>query len=209
MSATPKMTLFHSPTSPFARKVRIVAIERGLTTMIKEVHAQIRTPANEVIPYSPTGKVPALAVEDGPDKGLVLIESTTICDYLEQFGDAPPLQPANGPAHWREKALDGYAHAFLDSIAWRGREGKRVPEEQSPGFVALEIERQRRCFADLEARADELAEEEITLSRILFALALDFYEFRIGEDWRPGRPRLTEWHAKMAARSSFKATTPW
>ena len=33
----PQMTLFHSPTSPFARKVRIVAHERGLTGDITEV----------------------------------------------------------------------------------------------------------------------------------------------------------------------------
>ncbi len=209
MLPTPPMTLFHSPTSPFARKVRIVLHERGLWDQTTEAIAQIRTPDNEVIPYSPTGKIPALSVEGGPDKGLVLVESTTICDYLEQFGDAPPLQPVSGPAHWREKALDGYAHAFLDSIAWRGREGKRVPEERSPGFVALEVERQQRCFVDLEARVDKLQAEEITLSRILFALALDFYEFRIGEDWRPGHPRLSEWQATMAARPSFQATTPW
>lgn len=205
----PQMTLFHSPTSPFARKVRIVLHERGLTGQTGEVIAKIRTPENEVIPYSPTGKIPALVVEDGPDKGLVLVESTTICDYLEQFGDAPPLQPASGPAHWREKALDGYAHAFLDSIAWRGREGKRAPEERSPGFIALETERQGRCFADLEGRTDEWTASEISMGRILLAVALDFFEFRIGEDWRPGLPRLAEWHATMAARPSFKATTPW
>jgi len=209
MPPTPQMTLFHSPTSPFARKVRIAVLERGLQDHVTEVIAQIRTPLNEVIPYSATGKIPALSVEDGPDKGLVFIESTTICDYLDQFGGAPPLQPANGPAHWQEKALDGYAHAFLDSIAWRGREGKRPSDEQSPGFVALEMERQRRCFADLEARVDELAAEEITLSRILFAISLDFFEYRIGEDWRPGRQRLAQWHAGMAARPSFQATVPW
>jgi glutathione S-transferase len=47
------------------------------------------------------------------------------------------------------------------------------------------------------------------MGRILLAVALDFFEFRIGEDWRPGLPRLAEWHATMAARPSFKATTPW
>ena len=70
MLPTPQMTLFHSPTSPFARKVRIAVLERGLQDHVTEVIAQIRTPLNEVIPYSATGKIPALSVEDGPDKGL-------------------------------------------------------------------------------------------------------------------------------------------
>tara|TARA_R110002096_G_scaffold123067_9_gene266392 strand:- start:1266 stop:1880 length:615 start_codon:yes stop_codon:yes gene_type:complete len=204
------MTLYHTPTSPFARKVRVVAHERGLTDHINEIHAQLRTPENQVLAVSPTGKVPALVVQGGPDKGLVLVESTTICEYLEQFGDTPALQPAGGPAYWQEKALDGFAHALLDSIAWRGRDNRRPEGERSPGFVALEAERQVRCFDDLERRADELAQVEVSLSRILVAVALDFFLLRIaGEDWRPGRPRLTEWHGRMTARPSFVATSPF
>ncbi|HKK31640.1 MAG TPA: glutathione S-transferase family protein [Alphaproteobacteria bacterium] len=63
---------------------------------IYEYHAQIRGPANEVLPVNPTGKVPALTVDEGPHKGLVLLESTTICDYLEELGEGPPLQPKDG-----------------------------------------------------------------------------------------------------------------
>jgi glutathione S-transferase len=202
-----QMTLYHTPTSPFARKARIVARERGVIDDITEIHAQIRTPQNEVLAISATGKVPALTVDEGPDKGLVLVESAMICEYLGQFGNGPSLA---GSAPWPEKALDGYAHAFLDSIAWRGRDNRRPDGERSPGFVALEAERQRRCFTDLERRVDELAAAEISLGRILVAVALDFHLLRIaGEDWRPAHPRLADWHARMAARPSFVATTPF
>ena len=203
------MKLFHSPTSPFARKVRIVAHERGLTGEITEVHSQLRTPQNEVLAHSATGKVPCLLVEDGPDQGLTMVESAAICEYLNTLGDAPSLQPApGGSAYWREKALDGFAHAFLDSIAWRGREGRRPAEEQSPGFIEIETERQRRCFDELETLTDELDAQEISLARILTAIALDFYDLRIGEDWRSGHPKLAAWHAKIAARRSFQTTRP-
>lgn len=204
----PKMKLFHSPTSPFARKVRIVAHERGLADQITEVRAKLRTPENEVLAYSATGKVPCLVVEDGPDKGLVLIESTAVCEHLNQLGDAPSLQPAGGAAHWQDRALDGFAHAFLDSIAWRAREFRRPENERSPGFVAIETERQRRCFNELETRADELAAQEISLGRILTAVALDFYDLRIGEDWRSSHPKLAAWLDTMTGRPSFQATRP-
>lgn len=205
----PKMKLFHSPTSPFARKVRIVAHERGLTGDITEVPSQLRTPQNEVLAYSATGKVPCLVVEDGPDKGLTMVESAAVCEYLNTLGDAPSLQPApGGSAYWREKALDGFAHAFLDSIAWRGREGRRPEGEKSPGFIAIETERQARCFDELETRAAELEAQEISLGRILTAIALDFYDLRVGDDWRSSHPKLAAWHAKMAVRPSFQATRP-
>jgi glutathione S-transferase len=202
-----QMTLYHTPTSPFARKVRIVARERGLIDDITEIHAQIRTPQNEVLAISATGKVPALTVDEGPDKGLVLVESGTICEYLDQFGLTPSL---SGRARWPEKALDGFAHAFLDSIAWRGRDNRRPDGERSPGFVALEAERQRRCLAELERRVDELAGEGISLARILVAVALDFHLLRItSEDWRPTHPKLAKWHARMTARPAFVDTTPF
>lgn len=203
----PQMTLYHTPTSPFARKVRIVARERGLMDRIYEFHARIRGPENEVLAINPTGKIPALTVDEGAHKGLVLLESTTICDYLDELGDAPPMQSHSGLARWQEKGLDSYAHALLDSIAWRSREFRRPEGERSPGFVSYEAERQERCFDDLEQRADELAAEEVSFSRILFAVALDFFLLRLPEyDWRPNRPRLTEWHARITARPSFQAT---
>ena len=115
----PQMTHYYGPTSPFARKVRIAVAERDLGQLVREVPVTVRTPGNLVLQVNPTGKVPALVVEEGRDKGLVLLESTLICEYLEQFGDAPPLLPKEGRAHWEERALDAYAHALMDSIAWR------------------------------------------------------------------------------------------
>jgi glutathione S-transferase len=204
-----EMTLYHTPTSPFARKVRIVLRERGLMDRIYEFHAQLRSAENEVLAVNPTGKVPALTVDEGMQKGLVLLESTTICDFLEELGDAPPLQPKSGPERWHEKGLDSYAHALLDSIAWRSREFRRPEGERSAGFVSYEAERQERCFDDLEKRVDELAAKKISISRILFAVALDFFLLRLPEyDWRPSRPRLAEWHAGMARRPSFEETKP-
>jgi glutathione S-transferase len=150
----PRMKLYHSPTSPFARKVRIVAHERGLAADIAEVPSQLRTPQNAVLAHSATGKVPCLVVEDGPDRGLVMVESAAVCEYLNTLGDAPSLQPApGGSAYWREKALDGYAHAFLDSIAWRGREGRRPGGGAGGGGVGVGGEGARRGVGGARGRA--------------------------------------------------------
>ena len=60
----------------------------------------------------------------------------------------------------------------------------------------------------LSRRVGELEAKEISLARILTGIALDFYDLRIGDDWRSSHPKLAAWHATIAARPSFQATRP-
>ena len=203
------MTLFHTPTSPFALKVRVAIRERGLESRVQEVPVSVRTNENLVLQHNPTGKVPALVVNNGPDKGLVLLESTIICEYLEQVGDARALLPKEGRAYWDERALDSYAHALTDSLAWRVREFRKPEADQYGPFIAYEQERALRCFAELEARADELRSVEISVGRILLTIAGYYQLWRFpDQDWRDGSPKLAAWYEAMVARPSFASILP-
>lgn len=203
------MRLFHTPTSPFALKVRIAIRERELEDMVREVSAAVRTHENEVLEHNPTGKVPALVVDEGRDKGLVLLESTLICEYLEQFGDAPPLMPKEGRAMWEERALDAFAHALMDSIAWRLREYRKAEADRYQPFIDYEQARALRCFAELEERADELQAVDISLGRILLAIVGYTQLWRFpAQDWRAQSPRLADWYERMIARPSIAPILP-
>ena len=208
-SDAPMMRLFHTPTSPFALKVRVAIRERGLEDLVHEISATVRTPENEVLTHNPTGKVPTLVVDEGRDKGLVLLESTLIGEYLEQFGDAPPLMPKEGRLLWEERALDAYAHALMDSLAWRTREFRKPEADQYGPFIAYEQARAMRCFAELEAQVDELERVEISLSRIMLPLCLYYQSWRFpDQDWRTGSPHLARWYDRMIARPSFQSVLP-
>ena len=203
------MRLFHTPTSPFALKVRAAIRERGLEPLVEEVTATVRTPENEVLNHNPTGKVPALVVDEGRDKGLVLLESTQICEYLEEYGDAPPLLPKEGRAHWEERSLDAYAHALMDSIAWRLREYRKAEGDRYQPFIDYEKTRALRCFAELEERVDELQSAEISLGRILLAIACYYQLWRWpDQEWRNESPRLAAWYETTIARSSIAPILP-
>lgn len=203
------MRLYHTVTSPFAMKVRAAIRERGLEPMVQEIAAAVRSPENEVLRHNPTGKVPALVVDEGRDKGLVLLESTLIGQYLDEYGDAQPLTPREGRAMWEERALDAYAHALMDSIGWRSREYRKAEAERHQPFIAYEQERALRCFADLEARAGELARVEVSHARLLLAIACYYQTWRWPEqDWHSGSPRLAEWCDAMTARPSLAAVLP-
>jgi len=77
------MKLTFSPASPFARKVRIAAIELGLIDKIEFVPAAV-TPGTANEDYSritPLKKLPVLITNDGD----VILDSYVIVEYLNEM----------------------------------------------------------------------------------------------------------------------------
>jgi glutathione S-transferase len=107
------MTLYHSPTSPYVRKVRVVAIEKGLGDRIELIDASPGPPLTAVFGVNPLGKVPALVTDDG----IVLYDSPVICEYLDSLVPAAPLIPRSGPAERSAQAQEHSAAAIRRSVA--------------------------------------------------------------------------------------------
>lgn len=201
MDTAKPFRLYMTPTSPFARKCRIVVRERGLTDRVEDFDARVRTDENEVLAVSPLGKVPTLA---GPD-GLILVDSTVICEFLDCLDGTPALHGADRDARFRMSGDWALAEALMESLAWLAREFRRPPEERSPSFIAYESARQRRVYDFLDATPPDPNRRDI--SQITLAIALDYGLYRFPDaDWRPGRPRLVEWFENEAARAAFVQT---
>ena len=201
MTEAKPFRLYMTKTSPFARKCRIVAIERGLTDRVEEFDARVRTPENEVLELNPLGRVPTLT---GPD-GLVLTDSSVIVEYLDRAGGPPILHGED----WTDRVAraPGWALAegLLESLAWRTREFRRPPEERSPSFIAYEGARQVRVYDWLEASPPDPGRRDI--GHIGLAVALDYSLYRFPEeDWRAGRPHLSAWFEIECMQTAFKET---
>ena len=87
------MKLWHNPASPFARKVRIVARETGLSARVTEIGTTVSPVKvnSELARSNPLVKIPALETDDGE----TLYDSAVICEYLDSLHEAR-LFPANG-----------------------------------------------------------------------------------------------------------------
>ena len=72
------MKLLYSLTSPYARKVRIVAAEKRIAIDLEQV--VLADPDCPVPQYNPLGKIPVLVMDDGDS----LYDSSVIVDYLDQ-----------------------------------------------------------------------------------------------------------------------------
>jgi glutathione S-transferase len=201
MTTTKPYCHYMTPTSPFARKVRMVVHECGLTDQVEDFNTRVRTPENEVLAVSPLGKVPTLT---GPG-GLVLVDSTIICEFLDRLSGAPRLHHEIGPARWVASRLWSLSESLLESLAWRARELRRPVNERSPRFLEYETDRQARIYDWLEASLPTQAPRDI--SAIGLVIAIDYADYRFPEDnWHTGRPNLQAWFEAEAARPAFQAT---
>ena len=118
------MILYHTPTSPFVRKVLVAAHELGLTDRLETRFLRpVPTKADPALSAAnPLSKIPALILEDGS----ALYDSAVICDYLDTLHAGPRLVPASGPLRFRalrQQALcDGILEAAILVFYERGCE---------------------------------------------------------------------------------------
>src|SRR3979411_2103305 len=96
------MKLTFSPASPFARKVRIAAVEVGLIDKIEFVPTTVvpGQPNDEYSQITPLKKLPALIL----DNGDVIVDSYVIVEYLDELAGGGKLIPTSSAIRWKVKS---------------------------------------------------------------------------------------------------------
>ena len=122
-----KMKLYYSPSSPYARKVRVVAIETRLDKKIDMVNVALTpvAPNADVDKHNPIGKIPALSV-----KGMDLFDSPVICEYLDSQHKGRKLFPRKGRERWVALRQQAMGDGLLDAALLARYEGFLRPEEK-------------------------------------------------------------------------------
>ncbi len=126
------MKLYITTPSPFSRKVRIVAHEKGLSDRIEEIAVDPYANAPELLATNPVVQVPTLIAEDG----LPLTDSPVVAEYLDMIGSGPRLLPADGAERLRVKRLETLANATLEMGVKLVLEKRRPEAERSPSWIS-------------------------------------------------------------------------
>jgi len=202
------MKLRYSPTSPYVRKVMVVALETGLAERIERIPTTVApTKLNdEVARENPLVKVPALTTDDG----LVLYDSPVICEYLDTLHDGPKLFPANGKARWLALRQQALGDGILDAAILGRYEILRPKEYQWQDWLDAQMRKVRGALAalEMEAEAGDLG-GPLTIGHITIACALGYLDFRYqSEAWRTKHRRLAVWADDVAQRKSIQLTVP-
>lgn len=204
------MKLFWTPASPFVRKVMVTLHELDLLDRVEIVptrwpHSWVTHTvafAPDFIAATPVARIPALVTDDG----LHLVDSTIICDWLNEEMGGGRLAPTDKAARWRMRATLALANNLLEAQIARRAETLRQPPERSEDFIAKMADRARRCFAELDRLHTE---GPFDLARIAIACACGFDDFRYPQDrWREAAPRLAAWYDGVRGRASLRLTEP-
>lgn len=201
------MKLHSSATSPFVRKVLVVAHELGINdsfdsdlVLVSPIEANA-----SVHDQNPLGKIPVLELDDG----MPLFDSRVICEYLDSRSDKASIFPANGAIRWRALQQQATADGMMDAGIMSRYETFMRPEQlRWQDWVDGQRGKYVRAVDSLERDAASL-EEHVDIGTIAVACALGYLDFRFDADnWRQGRPKLTAWFDTFNQRPSMQSTLP-
>lgn len=197
------MKLFSSPTSPYARKARILIIELGLESSVDIVNTVPMENPTDLQASNPIGKVPSLELADSSS----LYDSPVICEYLDaQNGNR--FLPANGSARWECLRRQALADGVTDASFNRTMERLKPAEQQS----SMWLERWENAIArgveemqkDISGQGDRFDLGDVTA-----AAALGYLDLRHGDlEWRSSHDELAEWFGTISERPSVQTTVP-
>jgi glutathione S-transferase len=193
--------LFGTTTSPFVRRVRVVAAEVGepielVNTATPDGQAELRR-------LTPIGKVPTAIVD-----GRTIFDSRVIIDYLVNRHGWGGLTPPHD--RWRAANLVNAIDGALESVVhvfYLKRDGELVPDMK---YAKHELDRAAVIFDYLGGELVSPGRgfsEGLDLATLSLVCALDWMDFRASYP-TDRHPALAPVRAAWKDRASLLATYP-
>lgn len=199
------MQLYHSPASPFVRKVAAVILELGLSDQVEFLPASgtALSPGTMPVDKNPLGKIPTLLLNDGQ----ALYDSRVICRYLDSLAGGVLYPEAR---LWRTLTLEATADGVMDAAILMVYEARVRPEERRyEPWVEAQWTKINRALTAVEENWGAHLNGPVDMGQIALGCALGYLDFRHpNRAWREGRPNLAAWEAAFAVRPAMKATAP-
>lgn len=198
--------LFHVPLSPFCRKVRLVLAEKKLEVELVEERYWEKDP--DFLRRNPAGKVPVLRMD-----GMIMSESTPICEYIEEKYPEPALMPRSAEARYEVRRLvswfDDKFHSEVTSNLLYERVNKKItgegyPDSRNVKAGAKAIRFHIDYMAWLLDQRRWLAGDAISLADFAAAAQLSSLDYISDVDWHRSQT-VKDWYAKIKSRPAFRA----
>jgi glutathione S-transferase len=190
------MKLLGSATSPYVRKLRVIALELDLPLDYAET-AALEDPA-ALLAANPLGKVPALILDDG----TALFDSAVIAAYLLSLSPAQTLMATNGMAHWIARTDEAIVDGILDAaIVLRFNMGQGVTS-------GMWVDRQYRAIDRGIAALATRVGVGTGYTELATVITCEYLDLRWPDiNWR-AHASLAALHARLKDRPSLLGTRP-
>ncbi|MBF0504997.1 MAG: glutathione S-transferase family protein [Candidatus Omnitrophica bacterium] len=192
------MKLLYTKRSPYARKPRIIALEKEIS--LELIDEDLKNKSPRLLDANPLGKVPTLIL----DNNKTVYDSPVICQYLDSLSDKNIMIPRGG---WERIEILRW-EAFADDLTGMAinlyMEKIRHPGAFNTDFVALSEKNIRDAYAHIEKRLTEL--NHFNLAPVAVVSAIGYIHFRLPHLQVKGA--LFQWFEEISQRPSIDQTIP-
>lgn len=201
-----ELKLYASPASSFARKIRVMLIEKDVAHEVAMINVWAPDGYQKV---NPIGKVPALELDDG----RVLINSPLIADYVDGRYPAPRFIPADPDGRLEVRRWEAVADGLMDAVAVTLYEN-RFHDEAARSAAYLDrlrgkIDAGLSRLDGLLSDRPWLVGESMSLADLAISCHIGFLTVRMPHLFPQERyPSLARLWKTMEARDSMIRTVP-
>ena len=200
------MKLLYTINSPYARKVRIVALEKHIDLELQLVDLADATCI--VKQYNPLGKVPVLLLDDLDS----VYDSRVIVEYLDNRAPGTHLIPQDNTSRIAARRWEALADGITDAAVNAMLEQRKAPEKQSQANIDKQLEKVARGLEVMNldiTKRKWCVNETFSLADIALGCALAYVDLRFKSlNWQDNYPNLAKHYSLMVKRPSFKLTMP-
>ncbi len=192
---------------PFSRKVRLLLNEKDVGYELVKESPWVRR--DEFVDMNPAGQTPVM-VESA--KGILLIDSSAICEYFEETIDKAAM--INGPAANRAEIrrlvawFDQQFYRDVTAPLLRERMEKRLVHRTPPDAKVLR-EAMKAAVGHLDYldwvldHGNWMAGATISLADLAAAAQISITDYFGGIDWK-GHEQTARWYRGFKSRRSFR-----
>lgn len=192
------MKLLYTKRSPYARKPRVIALEKGIPLDL--INEDLANKSKQLLDNNPLGKVPTLIL----DNGDTVYDSPVICQYLDALNDKNIMIPKEARARFKVLKWEAFADDLVTTAINVYMEKVRHPEDFHKDFIAIQEKNIRSSYVYIEKNLVEL--KEFNLASIAVASAIGYIHFRLPHLLVQGS--LMQWFDEISKRPSMQETVP-
>ena len=192
------MKLLYTKRSPYARKVRVIALEKGITLDL--IDEDLQKKSQRLLEANPLGKVPTLIL----DNGLTVFDSSIICQYLDSLDDRNIMIPREGLQRIEVLKWEAFADDLTTGAINLYMEKIRHPDDFYKDFVGALEKNILSAYTYIDKNLSNL--KKFDLASIAVSSAIGYIHFRLPHMRVQGS--LYRWFEEISKRPSMVQTIP-
>jgi len=192
------MKLLYTKRSPYARKVRAVALEKNIPLDL--VDEDLQNKSQRLLDANPLGKVPTLVLDDG----TTVFDSPVICQYLDGLNEGAIMIPREASERFEVLKWEAFADDLMTTAINLYMEKVRHPQDFHKEFTATLEKNINSAYGYIEKNLPKL--KKFNLAPVAVASAIGYVHFRLPH--LKVRGALSQWFEEFSKRPSMAQTIP-